>query len=742
MTGTWGGGIYFADNYELFLKSRYREIKADKGNSYSLSSNIAYSFFNDTSGLIWIGTNGGGVNKLNPAVKDYRYIYNNPEKEKTLPSDRIKSLMNYQDKELWIGTYSSGLYRYDIKSGQLAAFTHDSRNPFSISNNSVNKIFLDSRDDIWVATNLGVNRFIPGKQGFEQYIIDDGNVKRVSGKREPGGDPKNAIVYSMFEDIKGRLWFGTYLNGIFIWDRNSGKTIHISSEGQEGHRLSNQIVYVIEADRDNNIWIGTNYGLSRYDMETENISLFFHDPENQSGISNNVVNRIFRDSSGNMWFGTSGGGLSRFDYNTESFRHYLKKDGLFNNSVNGISEDRRGNILVTTNKGISILDVRQDRIYDITYQFGLNDIEIKGDICRDGSGNFYISAHGAIYLIDTENYYIHDYNPEVLISDMKVFNKPYFKEKGGNIFDSDYVKLGWDENFISFSFIALDYSAPLNNSYKYILDGFDKDWVYAGNRNFVSYTNLPSGEYVFRVKGTNSSGIWSSDESSIKIKISPPPLRSIYAYIIYLLFIFLAVYSLVMIIRGRESERRLQEENILKNELIQANSRLDRLVRIDTLTGVHNRLHFNEVFGTAWNLHERLNITFSILMADIDFFKKYNDTYGHVAGDSCLKNFAEVLLEAVSRKTDSVFRYGGEEFIIILLDTGLDGAAVVAEKIREKLSIRRIKHESSDIEKYITASIGISTTDRVNYKSAEEMLLDVDRKLYKAKEHGRNTVIC
>ena len=71
-----------------------------------------------------------------------------------------------------------------------------------------------------------------------------------------------------------------------------------------------------------------------------------------------------------MWFGTSGGGLSRFDYNTESFRHYLKKDGLFNNSVNGISEDRRGNILVTTNKGISILDVRQDRIYDITYQFG------------------------------------------------------------------------------------------------------------------------------------------------------------------------------------------------------------------------------------------------------------------------------------------------------------------------------------------------------------------------------------
>ena len=165
-------------------------------------------------------------------------------------------------------------------------------------------------------------------------------------------------------------------------------------------------------------------------------------------------------------------------------------------------------------------------------------------------------------------------------------------------------------------------------------------------------------------------------------------------------------------------------------------------MRIDSLTGVYNRLHFKETLENGWHLYKRLDITLSLIMTDIDFFKNYNDTYGHVAGDECLKIFSDIMNEAVSRKTDTVFRYGGEEFIIILLDTGLEGASVVAEKIMEILAERKIRNSGSSVSEYLTASIGIVSTDKVEYESSDEMIIDVDKKLYLAKEHGRDTVIC
>ncbi len=197
-----------------------------------------------------------------------------------------------------------------------------------------------------------------------------------------------------------------------------------------------------------------------------------------------------------------------------------------------------------------------------------------------------------------------------------------------------------------------------------------------------------------------------------------------------------------MIVRGRESEKRLKQENRLKNELLEANSELDRLIRIDPLTGAFNRHHFRETLENGWHLHKRFNISLSIIMTDIDFFKNYNDTYGHVSGDECLKRYTEILEDAVSRKTDTVFRYGGEEFIIVLLDTDLEGASVVADKIREKLAAAEIRHSSSSISEFLTVSMGIVSTAKNDYESSDQMIIDSDRKLYLAKEHGRNTVIC
>ena len=741
-TGTWGGGLYYSENVTALLNSEYKIIKKDESNKYSLSNNIGYSFLNDSSGLIWIGTNGGGINKLNPEVNDYRYLYSSLKTNHKLPDERIKSTFIDKKGLLWLGSYSNGIYRYNEKNKSFKRFFHDKNNSRSLSNNFVNKIFSDSSDNIWVATNSGINRFISETGGFEHFYFNGEKIVKKSRDTEFKDNPEFDIIYSVFEDVKGRLWIGTYLNGVYIWDRKEDKTLHLYPGAGAGFSISDQMIYDIKDDKYGNIWIGTNHGLNVYDINKKEVKTFLYNPEVTEGIPDNVVIRIFKDSSDEMWIGTSGGGLSRYDYSTGNFFHYTKNNGLFSNSVTGISEDMRGNIVVTTNTGLSIVNRIKNQIYNISYQFGLNDVSLKGDIIKDKKGDFYISTTGVVYKINTENYYIRDFEPEVVISDFRVFDGDYRFAEGKSIFNPGVIKLPWNDNSFSFNFVSLDYTSPFNNRYEYILEGFDRGWISSGTRNYVNYTNMSPGKYIFRVKGSNSSGKWSSSESSVRIVISPPPYLSLYAYILYAAAVFTIFYAVVMIVRGRESVKRLKEENRLKNKLIIVNSELDRLVRIDSLTGVYNRLHFKETLENGWHLYKRLDITLSLIMTDIDFFKNYNDTYGHVAGDECLKIFSDIMNEAVSRKTDTVFRYGGEEFIIILLDTGLEGASVVAEKIMEILAERKIRNSGSSVSEYLTASIGIVSTDKVEYESSDEMIIDVDKKLYLAKEHGRDTVIC
>ena len=737
--GTWGGGIYFAESTDALFSSEYKHIAADNSNRYSVSNNIGYSFLEDSSGLIWIGTNGGGINKLNPDIKDYRFIYSSSGNADSLPDERIKDLYIDEKGNFWLGTYSSGIYLYDVKGKFISRFSNDKNNTHSLNNNFINEIMSDSSRNIWIATNDGFCRYLPEKSSFERFYIE--NEKILMGVK-PGQEHSPDIIYALFEDSRGRLWIGSYLDGVYIWDRKTGESVHLHPDSDDERKISDQMVFDIAEDKYGNVWIGTNFGLNRYDMETGKITMYLYDPGHREGISNNVIVEMFLDSAGDFWIGTSGGGLCRYDYTRNVFFHITKEDGLGSNNVTGISEDRRGNIIVSTHKGLSEVNRISYDICTLTGRFGLYDYELKGDIITDNEGNLYISSKGVVFKIDNREQCSHLYDPEVVISSFKLYDEDYIFEEGSDVFDPGLIYLPWNKNSFSFKFVSLDYSSPLNNRYEYILEGFDKDWIHSGNRNYAVYTNISPGKYTFRARGTNSSGLWSRNEPSIDLVISTPPYKSIFAYSLYAAAVLVIFYSLIMIIKGNESVKRLKQEKKLKEELVEVNNELDRLVRIDPLTGVFNRHHFSEALDNVWHLHKRLDVTVSLLMADIDFFKNYNDTYGHVAGDDCLKKFSCILGESVTRKTDSVFRYGGEEFIIILFDTGIEGASVVAEKIREKLLSEKIKHSASSVSEYVTVSIGLVSTENSEYESAEKMVIDADRKLYSAKEHGRNTVIC
>ncbi|VAW38595.1 hypothetical protein MNBD_DELTA02-348 [hydrothermal vent metagenome] len=181
-----------------------------------------------------------------------------------------------------------------------------------------------------------------------------------------------------------------------------------------------------------------------------------------------------------------------------------------------------------------------------------------------------------------------------------------------------------------------------------------------------------------------------------------------------------------------------EELKIISLELKAANEKLKSISMTDGLTGISNRRSFDDNFKRAWGTAMRENRALSLILIDIDSFKHYNDTYGHMAGDDCLKSVAQSINTFVRRHGDIAARYGGEEFIIIMNETGLAGAAEVAEKMRKAIEKLKIPHRTSKTGKYVTISLGVSSVVPTKGSSPESLLKTSDRMLYKAKEAGRN----
>lgn len=193
--------------------------------------------------------------------------------------------------------------------------------------------------------------------------------------------------------------------------------------------------------------------------------------------------------------------------------------------------------------------------------------------------------------------------------------------------------------------------------------------------------------------------------------------------------------------KAEEELKRLNEELLNVNkELTLVNKKLEQLANFDALTGVANRRSFMKIYEDEWKRAERNKLCLSLIMIDVDFFKAYNDNYGHQAGDECLQKIAALLQNELSRPGDFLARYGGEEFVVILPGIPLEGTSAVAERLRKIIESDRISHAVSTISDYITISLGTATTTPSNKKKPSSLIAAADEALYKAKRNGRNRV--
>jgi len=190
--------------------------------------------------------------------------------------------------------------------------------------------------------------------------------------------------------------------------------------------------------------------------------------------------------------------------------------------------------------------------------------------------------------------------------------------------------------------------------------------------------------------------------------------------------------------RARDLEQLLDERT---RQLEEANKALRRQATVDGLTGISNHRHFRDFLESEWRRSLRDRSALSIVMIDIDYFKTYNDSFGHQAGDECLRRVADALSRAVGRPGDLVARYGGEEFVAVLADTDADGAMVVAERLRERVESMRIPHPRSQCSRWVTVSCGPATAFPSRDSQPDELVGEADRALYRAKREGRNRAV-
>lgn len=556
------GGINLIDKKDFSVQYLLNNKEDEK----SLSQNSINVLYKDNEGMIWAGTFKNGVSFYHPNINRFQLFRHQASNPESLPFNDINAIVEDEKQNLWIGTNGGGLIYFDRKKNKFRQYLHDPKNPGSLSTNIIVSLFIDRDKKLWIGTYYGGLNLFDG----ENFIHYKHNPD------DPSSIAENS-VWEIFEDHQGNLWIGTHSQGVDLLDRDKNRFFHYRN-GDVNSIHASYIPAFME-DKEGNLWIGTGYGIDYLDKASGRFTHYLNRANDPTSLSNNLVLAIHQDSRGLIWVATNGG-LNLFDPRTKTFSAFNQDDGLPHNSILTILEDGNKNLWVSTPHGISNLIIRYEpgKPDSLTIQYR-NYVESDGlqgkqfnenAACKTANGELIFAGVNGFNIFRPDDIGTNMNKPEVILTDFQVFNRSIKIGEAINgktvlkksIHQTDTIVLDHAQNVFSLEFAALSHFHPEKSQYKYMLQGFDKDWTITDAlHRRVTYTNLDPGSYVFKVKAANNDGVWNENATALVLSILPPFWKTKTAFVLYAVAILCALFfARWLVLHNARLNFRIQQE--------------------------------------------------------------------------------------------------------------------------------------------------------------------------------------
>jgi signal transduction histidine kinase/ligand-binding sensor domain-containing protein/DNA-binding response OmpR family regulator len=533
--GTQGSGIFRLDlrQFDAHRAENVTFTRLESLDAYDISSRAVQSFYEDSHKNIWAGTHGDGVYMISSEKQKFITFQKLINKGSTITATAFYGMCYDHEGNLWLGSDGNGLYKRSASGNTDSHFRADGRKG-SITDNAIQTALCDSRGRLWFGTYAqGIFQFDKSTGIFTRYQYRDQYPKRTG--------PQDIRV--IMEDSKHNIWAGTNRGGLCLVDPST-KT-YANPEGF-GHILRSGDVRSIAEDTSGNLWLGFyGDGLHKFNDSTRSLTPYFHIPAERNFIDSRIVFSLNFDDSGRLWIGTADNGLSVYDFKKDVLRNFTEEKGLANNTVYAILIDKNTG-WISTNSGLSKIETPSFTITNYTVLDGLQPGQFnpgsglfnknKGYMCFGGNQGLNVFYPGLIEDVAQKS--------KAVITGLQIFNRPVAVRDtvdGKVILEqvinrTNEIFLDYDQSVITFEFIGLNYSYPEKNNYAYKLEGLDNSWNFVGRQRSATYRYLKPGQYEFRVKVVNPGDAWDNDDddyASLDVIISPPFWRTPLAYTLY-----------------------------------------------------------------------------------------------------------------------------------------------------------------------------------------------------------------
>lgn len=518
---------------------------------YSISDNAVYCIYPDKEGGVWVGTYFGGVNYFAESGSGFNFYYYTGAQD-GLPGKAVSCFLEDKPGYFWIGTENGGLSYFNSRSGKFDKYPFTPQQE-KLSYSNIHALHKDKENNLWVGTFSG---------GLNVINLKTGKIKcYTSNSSDPLSISSNS-VYTIYEDSKGNIWIGT-VKGLNIYDKKRDAFIRVT-----GSDLQNSCIYEVYEDKAETIWVATyENGVVYKKRDAPGWSRFSTD---NSAISSNRVIALHDDGAGNLWLGTDGGGLNKLNIKRQEIISFMGRAGMAS-FIFGILQDKKGSLWLSTNDGIVKFTERpfailsfanssnfNNKVYNYNAYYAASD----GRMLMGGINGFSTFYPGQLKLVLGKS--------NLVLTNFKLFNKEvaFNKNESPLALSPGYaraVTLEYNQSVISFEYAALNYKDPNRIQYAYKMEGFDDDWNFVDKQRNATYTNLPPGNYVFKVKATDVYGNWNQQPTRINVRVRPPFYRTTLAYLFYIISVIAGIWLLKNYFKKRE-----QVKNAIKLERMKA----------------------------------------------------------------------------------------------------------------------------------------------------------------------------